>query len=92
MGILFSMTEQLENTTMATTAVHSSVFFIFILAMVVLIPSSSGQLTADYYNEVCPQALPAVRAIVKATIKHEARMGASLLRLHFHDCFVNACS
>ncbi|KAH7837058.1 hypothetical protein Vadar_009074 [Vaccinium darrowii] len=91
MGILFSMTEQLENTTMATTTVHSSVLFTFIIAMVVLIPSSSGQLTADYYNVVCPQALPAVRAIVKATIKREARMGASLLRLHFHDCFVNGC-
>jgi len=26
---------------------------------------------------------------VEAAVQKEKRMGASLLRLHFHDCFVN---
>jgi peroxidase len=38
-----------------------------------------GQLTDDFYDDCCPQVEDIVRA----------RMGASLLRLHFHDCFVN---
>ncbi|XP_062213801.1 peroxidase N-like [Phragmites australis] len=50
-----------------------------------------GQLTDDFYDDCCPQADGIVRARVSAAMKAEARMGASLLRLHFHDCFVNGC-
>ncbi|KAL6648504.1 hypothetical protein ACP70R_012728 [Stipagrostis hirtigluma subsp. patula] len=50
-----------------------------------------GQLTDDFYDGCCPQAEGIVRARVSAAMKAEARMGASLLRLHFHDCFVNGC-
>ncbi|KAH7836788.1 hypothetical protein Vadar_005685 [Vaccinium darrowii] len=83
------MTQRFGITTMA--AVHSFVCFILVLAMAVLIPTSSGLLTPDYYNKTCPGALDAVRSIVKQRIENEARYGASLLRLHFHDCFVNGC-
>ena len=48
-----------------------------------------GQLTDDFYDGCCPQAEDIVKARVSAAMKAEPRMGASLLRLHFHDCFVN---
>ncbi|KAK9009592.1 hypothetical protein V6N11_036123 [Hibiscus sabdariffa] len=48
-------------------------------------------LSPKFYDKVCPQALPAINRIVKAAVQSEPRMGASLLRLHFHDCFVNGC-
>ncbi|KAJ8768797.1 hypothetical protein K2173_023701 [Erythroxylum novogranatense] len=49
------------------------------------------QLTSDYYDQVCHKALPTIRSMVGEAINQEPRMGASLLRLHFHDCFVNGC-
>uniref|UniRef100_A0A0D6QTP2 Peroxidase n=1 Tax=Araucaria cunninghamii TaxID=56994 RepID=A0A0D6QTP2_ARACU len=50
-----------------------------------------GQLSATFYNSTCPNLLSTVRAAVKQAVANEKRMGASLLRLHFHDCFVNGC-
>ncbi|KDP21683.1 hypothetical protein JCGZ_03354 [Jatropha curcas] len=52
---------------------------------------SNGKLSPDYYSRTCPKALSVVEAGVKKAIKNETRIGASLLRLHFHDCFVNGC-
>jgi peroxidase len=51
--------------------------------------SSSKVLSPYYYNHVCPKALATIKRVVEAAVYKERRMGASLLRLHFHDCFVN---
>lgn len=48
-------------------------------------------LTNYYYANTCPQLYPIVQQHVYAAMRAEMRMGASLLRLHFHDCFVNGC-
>lgn len=47
------------------------------------------ELSTDFYYYSCPQVLDIVRDGVVEAIKNETRNGASLLRLHFHDCFVN---
>lgn len=51
----------------------------------------SAELSADFYDETCPDALDIIEDAVRAAVSKESRMGASLLRLHFHDCFVNGC-
>uniref|UniRef100_J3M238 Peroxidase n=1 Tax=Oryza brachyantha TaxID=4533 RepID=J3M238_ORYBR len=51
----------------------------------------SAQLSTDFYDETCPDALDIIESAVRAAVFKESRMGASLLRLHFHDCFVNGC-
>ncbi|KNA13010.1 hypothetical protein SOVF_120650 [Spinacia oleracea] len=61
------------------------------LALFVFLPLLIGSSEANFYYESCPQLLSTVRGVVQAAINKEARMGASLLRLHFHDCFVNGC-
>ncbi|XVF82128.1 hypothetical protein PTKIN_Ptkin16aG0020000 [Pterospermum kingtungense] len=48
-------------------------------------------LSTNYYKSTCPKALSIVESVVAAAISNEPRMGASLIRLHFHDCFVNGC-
>ncbi|XP_061985589.1 peroxidase 40-like [Populus nigra] len=45
----------------------------------------------DVYQESCPEAEPIILSWVQSAISEEPRMAASLLRLHFHDCFVNGC-
>ena len=50
----------------------------------------SAQLSTDFYDKTCPDALDIIEDAVRAAVSKESRMGASLLRLHFHDCFVNA--
>jgi hypothetical protein len=37
----------------------------------------------------CPKVFSTVKSAVQSAISQERRLGASLLRLHFHDCFVN---
>ncbi|CAL9098409.1 unnamed protein product [Musa textilis] len=51
---------------------------------------ASAQLSSTFYSTSCPLAIQTIRQAVRAAVAKEARMGASLLRLHFHDCFVNA--
>ncbi|KAI9116088.1 hypothetical protein K1719_013018 [Acacia pycnantha] len=52
---------------------------------------SSAQLSSTFYAKTCPSALALIKASVVSAVTKEARMGASLLRLHFHDCFVQGC-
>lgn len=57
-----------------------------------LIGICSADLSSDYYEKSCPKAMYTIKNAVANAVTNERRMGASLLRLHFHDCFVNARS
>lgn len=50
--------------------------------------SQDGHLAFNYYKETCPLAEEIVRHNVEIAVVRDPRMAASLLRLHFHDCFV----
>ncbi|KAJ7535258.1 hypothetical protein O6H91_12G025500 [Diphasiastrum complanatum] len=57
-----------------------------------LVSSSTGQLTASFYDVSCPaDAQATVKKVIRQALQTDSRIGASLLRLHFHDCFVNGC-
>ncbi len=53
--------------------------------------ASVGQLTPDFYASTCPQLASIVAEQVYQAAQADPRMPASLVRLHFHDCFVNVC-
>ncbi|GLJ14548.1 hypothetical protein SUGI_0235520 [Cryptomeria japonica] len=53
--------------------------------------SAHAWLRADHYSHSCPNLLSIVRSEVKKAVAKEPRIGASILRLHFHDCFVQGC-
>ncbi|CAL9008304.1 unnamed protein product [Prunus brigantina] len=69
----------------------SSFMAILTLALLLQTATSSAQLSTNFYSSSCPRVFSAVRSTVQSAIRNEARIGASLLRLHFHDCFVNGC-
>lgn len=49
----------------------------------------NGELDYSFYDMSCPNLFKIVKFGVRAALKNDTRMAASLLRLHFHDCFVN---
>ncbi|CAL1397467.1 unnamed protein product [Linum trigynum] len=51
----------------------------------------SFQLQFNLYQNSCPEAESIVFSWVESAVAVDPRMAASLLRLHFHDCFVNGC-
>ncbi|XAR58856.1 Peroxidase [Bertholletia excelsa] len=69
-----------------------SLRFIFAIALLVtLVSSATADLSPHFYKKTCPKLLDTVRSVVHKAVAKEKRMGASLLRLHFHDCFVDGC-
>ncbi|KAG0466004.1 hypothetical protein HPP92_020168 [Vanilla planifolia] len=50
-----------------------------------------AQLTPNFYSQSCPAALSTIKKAVNKAVARERRMAASLIRLHFHDCFVQGC-
>ncbi|AES79785.1 putative peroxidase [Medicago truncatula] len=51
----------------------------------------SAQLSTDFYSTTCSDVLSTIKREIDSAVGNEARMGASILRLHFHDCFVQGC-
>ncbi|KAK5811416.1 hypothetical protein PVK06_026747 [Gossypium arboreum] len=70
--------------------IKSYYYSLFMISLMLCLGARS-QLTTDFYSQTCPSLLSTVRKQVQSAIKTEMRMAASLLRLHFHDCFVNGC-
>ncbi|KAJ7950090.1 Peroxidase [Quillaja saponaria] len=61
------------------------------LVFLALATTVFSQLSPNFYDYSCPAALNTIQRVVRAAVNKEKRIGASLLRLHFHDCFVNGC-
>lgn len=72
-------------------AQNSSFYLLALFVFSVATSAFSQSLSTNYYDRVCPKALPTIKRLVGDAVKQERRMGASILRLHFHDCFVNGC-
>ncbi|TKY72366.1 Peroxidase 54 [Spatholobus suberectus] len=54
------------------------------------LPFSDAQLDPSFYRDTCPKVHSLVREVVRNVSKSDPRILASLIRLHFHDCFVQS--
>ncbi|KAM3293333.1 hypothetical protein ACQJBY_036725 [Aegilops geniculata] len=61
------------------------------LILAVVAGGASAQLSSGFYSRSCPGMLKAVRSALRPAIARERRVGASIVRLFFHDCFVQGC-
>ncbi|CAN6288583.1 unnamed protein product [Urochloa humidicola] len=52
---------------------------------------AAAQLCEDYYADTCPDAYDIVKQVLIDAHSSDVRIYASLIRLHFHDCFVQGC-
>ena len=67
------------------------VLLLLSLTLALVAGGASAQLSTGFYSRSCPNMLNAVRSALHPAIARERRMGASILRLFFHDCFVQGC-
>ncbi|XP_058740441.1 peroxidase A2-like [Vicia villosa] len=70
--------------------IYSTLYSIFAVLLILLNPSNA-QLVSTFYSNTCPNVSSIVRNVVQQALQNDSRIGASLIRLHFHDCFVNGC-
>jgi len=62
-----------------------------LLVAAALAGGARAQLKEGFYDYSCPQAEKIVKDYVKAHIPHAPDVASTLLRTHFHDCFVRGC-
>ncbi|KAG1354721.1 Peroxidase 5 [Cocos nucifera] len=67
------------------------VLLAFVLALCLSATELEARLGVDYYHKTCPHAEFIVMDEVKKAMAGDAGLGADLLRMHFHDCFVRGC-
>ncbi|KAL6629394.1 hypothetical protein ACP70R_029159 [Stipagrostis hirtigluma subsp. patula] len=73
----------------------SSTRILAVLALALLSAAISSPaaaaLSTRYYDKTCPSLQSVVRSAMARAVAADPRAGASVLRLFFHDCFVNGC-
>ncbi|OVA14624.1 Plant peroxidase [Macleaya cordata] len=65
---------------------------IFFLLLTMTTISVQGQGTrVGFYSSTCPRAESIIQSTVQTHVRANAAIAPGLLRMHFHDCFVQGC-
>ncbi|NP_001292611.1 peroxidase 2-like precursor [Cucumis sativus] len=62
-----------------------------VVVVALMLSPSQAQLSPFFYATTCPQLPFVVLNVVAQALQTDDRAAAKLIRLHFHDCFVNGC-
>ncbi|XP_022775569.1 peroxidase 31-like [Durio zibethinus] len=72
-------------------AFSNYIFLVILFSFLSLLPSTQSQLSTDYYNKTCPQFHNIMQRIIADKQLSSPTTAAAILRVFFHDCFVNGC-
>lgn len=84
---------------MASSSSSLIIISSLLLSLFLAVPISEAEPTAplvaglswNFYKSKCPKVESIVRKQLKKIFKEDIGQAAGLLRLHFHDCFVQGC-
>ncbi|CAN6331319.1 unnamed protein product [Urochloa humidicola] len=76
---------------MATSTCKTMLLMAFVAAALSTASLAQSPLQNNFYGTSCPQAEATVRNVTEGIIRNDPTMGAALMRLFFHDCFVRGC-
>ncbi|GAA0167803.1 peroxidase [Lithospermum erythrorhizon] len=71
--------------------------FLFLICLSFIVVGATGHgkggygLVRNFYRRSCPPAENLIRDITWSKVRSNAALGARLLRIHYHDCFVKGC-
>lgn len=60
-----------------------------VLCLCLMVGCATAQLSSTFYDSTCPNVSSIVHGVVQQALRGDDRAGAKLIRLHFHDCFVD---
>ncbi|MCL7030574.1 hypothetical protein MKW94_007384 [Papaver nudicaule] len=73
---------------------HTFFYLLFTILLMMLSNNSisvEAQTRVGYYSRTCPRAETIIRSTVSKHFRLNPNIAAGLLRMHFHDCFVQGC-
>ncbi|XP_072973721.1 peroxidase 45-like [Typha angustifolia] len=62
-----------------------------LLTFLFISPMATAQLSPSYYANICPNLETIVHDVIKQKSGESVIVAPGVLRLYFHDCFVNGC-